>query len=137
MDRYRWLLMLTTLLISEATLAEETAQRAGYMPEYKMEHRLLRALSLQENEVGIYYVEPPRAEAQGFVVDALPRETILTDAHFTEQRLKKEGKFVRFSHRQITYSLLETRDDSVRFNLYPNKKAVMLSWTHSIPVLAD
>lgn len=136
MDIKRWLLAVCAL-ISSANAAEDTAQRKDWVVEDKPTIHILQKLSFSDRDVGVYYVPPADAETRGFIFDDIPRETITTQAHLTEKRIKKEGKFVRFNHRQISYSLMETQDDSFRVNVYPTKKAFMLNWTHAIPVLGN
>ncbi len=136
MDYKKWLPALL-VLCSTSALAEETAQRHEPLVEDKTTAKFFNRLQLTKTDVGVYYVPPPDVEKRGYIFDDIPRETGITQANLTEQRMAKEGKFVKFNHRQIVYSLMETKDDSLRFNVYPSKGAVMLSWTHSIPVLAD
>ena len=136
MDIRKWLIAMCAL-IGSTNAAEDTAQRKEPIIEDRPTLRFLERFNLTDKEVGVYYVPPVDGDTRGFIFDDIPRETITTQAHLTEKRIKKEGSFVRFNHRQISYSLMETRDDSFRMNLYPTKKAFMLNWTHAIPVLGD
>ena len=132
----RTLITLLLMLQWSALAAEETtAQKQDPLLENKAVEIIkgMQELRLDPRQAGIYYVPPAEAEKRGFVFDDIPRDAVSPNhAALTEQRMKKQGKFVKFNSRQITYSFMETEDQSLRLNMFPGKGAVMLNWTYTV-----
>lgn len=92
---------------------------------------IIKGWHMNPQTVGVYYIPPPGAEKRGFIFDDIPRDsTGPSHRQLTEHRMSKEHSFVKFNARQISFSVMETKEDSVRVNYYPNKGAVMLNWTY-------
>ena len=136
MDFKRWITALLMMSCSTTLMAAETAQKHDPLPVDKTE-KLFKALQVSKSDVGVYYIPPSDADKRGYIFDDIPRETITTQAMLTEQRIKKEGSFVKFNNRQISYSLMETTNDSLRVNYYPSKGAMMFNWTHTFSTAGD
>jgi hypothetical protein len=136
MDFKRWYMALLVMGYGTTLMAADTAQKQDPIPVDQTD-KLFKALQISKADAGVYYV-PPSEDfyKRGYIFDDIPREAVITQAHLTEQRMKKEGTFVKVNSRQITYSFMETEDDSLRFSYFPSKGAAMLNWTHAFPITA-
>lgn len=138
--RLIWLTLLVPLLwllFPQAHAAEDTALRPNLATDPLIGDKAIEIVKgmqkLNPEVAGVYYVPSEEAAKRGFIFDDIPRDAIGPNhAQLTEKRMKNEGKFVKFNARQISYSLMETRDTSTRINYFPNKGAVMLNWTYSV-----
>ena len=135
MDFKRWYMALIVMGYGSSLMAADTAQKQDHLAVDKTD-RLFKALQISKADAGVYYVPPSEDHKRGYIFDDIPREAVITQAQLTEQRMKKEGTFVKVNARQITYSFMETEDDSLRFSYFPSKGAAMLNWTHAFPITA-
>lgn len=93
---------------------------------------IVKGWHMNPKDVGVYYI-PPRDTKSGFVFDDIPRDAISPNhKQLTAERMKKQYNFVKFNARHISFSVMETRDESLRLNYFPNKGAVMLNWTYIV-----
>lgn len=130
-----WLTAIVVMTFGTTLMAADTAQKQDPLVSPDKTTKIFKTLQLNKSEVGVYYVPPSDIGQRGYLLDDIPREEVITtQAMLTQQRMAKEGTFVKFSTRQISYSLMETEDDSLRVNYYPSRSAAMLSWTHAFPI---
>ena len=136
MDFKRWYMALLMFGCSTTLMAAETAQKQDRLVPDDKSVRFFKALQVSKNDagVGVYYVPPSDADRRGYIFDDIPRETVITQAQLTQDRMNKEGTFVKVNARQITYSFLETENDSLRMSYFPGKGAAMLNWTHAFSI---
>ena len=138
MDFKRWFTAFLMMGWSTTLMAGESAQGRNDILTIDKTDKVFKALQVNKSDVGVYYVPPSDADKRGYIFDDIPREeVIVTQASLTEDRVRKEGTFVKFNNRQISYSFLETENDSLRANYYPGKGAMMFNWTHAFSLLGD
>lgn len=111
--------------------ASDTAVKQDPLQENQFRAmEIIKGWHMNPQTVGVYYIPPPSAEKRGFIFDDIPRDAIGPNhKQLTEERIAKQRSFVKFNARQISFSVMETEEDSVRVNYYPNKGALMLNWT--------